>query len=207
MAEEHNALKYGPSISQAAAIAFGGAYGDVGISRLSESLTATADLWRMPEWALLRGEILFCRIPATIPAVAARFSSLELVNAATNTKLAVVRGIQNFTGATMEYNVEPGGAIAANPVVSRGKALDGRFPQLGEVSTCVITTGDVVAGIVAPTNALVQSAAALMMPIPPLIVPPGFKVFFINPTANTANRISVFWSERSPFPGELRARG
>lgn len=205
MAEEHNAIKYGVTISQAAAIASGGAYSDVGVSRLSETLTPTMDLWSRREWELLRGEIMFGRA-LTSPVVAARFSSIELVNPAGNTKLCVVRGIVRFGGAAgIDFSVDSGAALGVT-TTNRGVALDRRFPQLGETSTCTLVIGDLAAGAANVQWSTSTSVPASTVPLP-WVLPPGSKLFMVSDTAATAIFLNIFFSERSPFPGELQARG
>jgi hypothetical protein len=202
MAEEHNALKYGPQLSKAASVVLGGGYGDVGLSRLSESLVVVADLWSQPEWALPRSEILFARF-VDVPAVVARFASIELVNPIASRTLAVVTYIQSVAGA-FQASIDNGTAIAANPVTEAGVALDGRWPQLGETSRLSVVSGDLAAGVVTPQW---QWAAGLRDPTPTWILDPGRKLFLVCTGVTTAISANIVWRERFPFPGELQARG
>lgn len=205
MAEEHNALKYGPSLSTAGSIAAGGGYGDVGISRLSETLGPTINLWERTDWELLRGEILFARF-VTSAAVAARFSGHEIVNALGSGKLVVIRAIDVLSSVEVDAQIDNGGSIAANPVVTRGVALDGRYPQLGETSIVTITSGDFAAGANLPQQRLSTGTSA-QRPLCPWLLPPGRKLFLLGTAVLRAVHVNLFWSERSPFPGELQARG
>jgi len=206
MAEEHNALKYGPSISKAASTAAGGGYGDVGVSRLSETLTPTMNLWQRPEWELLRGEILFAR-SVLVSAVAARNSSAELINPTGSQKLVVLRLIEVILATGLvEFSIDSGAALAANPVTARGVALDGRFPQLGETSIATLVTGDLAAGA---TNVQWRTREAGKLGTAPLpwVLSPGRKLFAVTFGVLESFQANFYWSERSPFPGELQARG
>ena len=202
MAEEHNAIKYGTTISRAASTALGGGYGDVGVSRLSETLTPVADLWKPPEWALLRGEILFARTFVS-GAVALRNSAAELINPVGSQKIAVVTHWRVRAGAP-EIVTDSGGSIVANPVTMRGVARDTRYPQRGEVSIFTIVAGDLAAAAV---NEQWETSIGVLDWGIDFIIRPGSKLFFVNATQNQAFQLSVAWRERSPFPGELQATG
>lgn len=202
MSHVHNGLHEYTRLLDAAARAVGeksGAQDFSGIERFGETLTPIMDLWALPEWAILRGEILFARRQEA-PAVAARFSSTELVNPTGSGVLAVVLTVL-VDFSTVEGSVDSGVSIAANPVVRRGVALDTRFPQLGEVSRCTVTTGDVAANVALPQFRLATQAVVPM----PFILRPGKKLFMINVTANTAMGNSLVWSERPLLPTEDRA--
>lgn len=207
MAEEHNQIKYGTPISTAGAVVAGGAYSDVGISRLGETLTPVLNLWSMPEFFLPRAEILFTRF-VIVPAVAARFASAELVNPAGSGKLVVVRVIDiPYTSDRLEIVIDTGNAIAANPVVHKGLANDGRYASLGEVSIATLTTGDLAAGAVNPQWGVRQLTGHGFNAGPYWILSPGKKLFFITGGVNETFFLNLLWSERSAFPGELQARG
>lgn len=201
MALEHNAISYGTSISKAGASAFGLAEGEGGVSRLSETLGVQADLWSRPEWALLRGEIAFAR-HVFVAAVALRFSAIELTLDAGENKLLVVKEITSTLNA-IDIVIDNGVAIVANPVVNRGVPLDHRYPNVGEVSRAAVTTGDLAAGAVLPQiqrNANIPATQGW-------VLNPGGKLFIIANVVATAISVSLAWTERSPFPGELQARG
>lgn len=203
MAEEHNAIKYGVTLSSAAANAAGGGYGDVGVSRLSETLTPVMDLWSKPEWAHLRQERLYARA-LLIGAVAARNSSVELVNPAGSSVIAVLEQIQAIsTVLDVELSLDTGAAIAANPVVTRGVPLDGRQTLVtpGPTSRCTLTTGDLAAGVAA--GLLQYRFGNLDLITYPAILVPGSKLFVIQATQNQAFRLNLTWRERNAFPGEL----
>lgn len=168
-----------------------------GIERAGETLTPVMDLWALPEWALLRGETIFSRV-ALSPAVAARLSSVELVNPAASGILAVVLELALTGAADVQVSVDSGVAIAANPVVSQGVANDTRWPQLGETSRCTLTTGDVAGGIALPQDHITPTLRSIR----PYIIRPGTKLMAICGTVNTATRYNFLWTERPLLPNE-----
>jgi len=205
MAQEHNAIKYGAVLSSAASTAVGGAYGDVGVSRLSETLQPTFDLWGNPDWAILRGERLYAR-SVTSPVVAARFSSIELVNPTTSTKLVVVKRIRSTAAATDAFiTMDTGGVIAANAVTVRGLPREGRlFLSTGvQVSICTLTVGDLAAGVANEQDRITGNGAEVR---DDWVLVPGTKLFVIASTVASATQAMLSWSERITFPGELQAR-
>lgn len=200
---EHNALKYGVNLTRALERLVGLDDHEQGTTRLGETLTPVIDAWSRPEFALPRLEILYCRAPATVPAVAARNSILSFVNPVGSGIIAVVLGWVTYTGSVLDVQTGTGGSIAANQVTSLGVAQDSRLAQHGETSICQLITGDVAAGVAITQWTDVGSASESMRLLPQFIVTPGNKVDWINPTVNTAFRIGLLWSERRGFPGEL----
>lgn len=158
------------------------------LERFGETLTPIIDLWGQPEWQLLRGEIPYARVVFP-PAVAARFSSAEFVNATDDT-LAVMGII--LCGGSADMVVDSGGAIAANPVTTRGVCMDTRTKQLGAVSRCTITSGDVGAGVTLPQW---RATAAQQLPFR-FVIAPGKKLFIVSTVANTAVTYEFIWTER-----------
>lgn len=200
---EHNALKYGTTITRAVERVFGVDDGEQGLTRVSESLGVMADLWSRPEWALERGEVLYSRAPATAPAVVARNSIYSLVNPGGSGIIACVTKVRPLTGASMEAQLGTGGSVAANPVVSQGIAQDSRYKLIGESSILTITSGDVVAGVALPQWAYTPASTNQLDDVTNWIILPGFKVDWINLTQNNAFRVQFQWWERKAFPGEL----
>lgn len=168
-----------------------------GLERAGETLQPVMDLWALPEWALLRGETIYSR-SVLPPAVVARNSSVELVNASTSGVLVVVLFIRCIAGSDMQVQTDSGIAIAANPVVSRGVANDTRFPQLGETSQATITSGDVAAGASLPQELLTSTIASTH----PYIIRPGSKLFIVATTVNVAMSCNLMWTERPLLPNE-----
>jgi len=202
---EHNAIKYFPNLARLGERAFGLDDNEQSITRLSETLQGSVDLWSQPEFALYRGDVIFARAPATIVAVVARFGIASLINPVGSNTIAVLRqAYMSGATASLEAAVGGGGSVAANPVTTQGVAIDTRYPPAGESSVCTIVTGDVAAGITLP-QWVTQAANNLttITPMLPVIIIPGRKVDWINTTANQPYRIQLVWTERKPFPGEL----
>lgn len=204
MADLHNGLKEYTSLLRGVARAVGeqaGAQDFQGIERLGETLTPVLDIWGQPEWSLLRGQIQFAR-RMNSPAVAARFSGLELVNPTGSNKLVVVEAI--FTGATaqdVDFQTDTGGALGATATF-RGVATDTRYPQLGESSMCTLVSGDFAAGA-----SLTQYRTNATTPAQPLftgkfVLAPGTKLWLLGTTVNTALSASLRWSERTLLTNE-----
>lgn len=203
MPHVHNGLHEYSRLLDAAARAIGeksGAQDFTGIERFGETLTPTMDLWALPEWAILRGEILFARA-AAVGAVALLFSSLEFVNPATSNVLAVVLLLRNVAGvAAFQTGVDSGAALGAVGVL-QGVAVDTRYPQLGEVSRCTITQGQLAGAIALPQDTINPGITATI----PYIIRPGNKLMLINPIANQGISSTIFWTERPLLPTENRA--
>jgi hypothetical protein len=196
MAELHNALTGYPKLLEA----FRRAIGETspaftGIERAGETLTPTMDLWALPEWALLRGEVLFAR-SVSVAAAAALFSSIELVNPTGSGVLVNVLAIASF-GTSVNTNVDSGAALGAI-ATTQGVALDTRFPQLGAVSRATVTTGQLAAGAALPQDTLAQN----MRSTTPYIIVPGKKLFIAPLAVNLVNLCALVWSERPLLPGE-----
>lgn len=205
MAEEHNAIKYGTALSKAISTAVGGGYGDVGVSRVSETLGPQIDPWARPEWELLRGEILYSRY-LFVGAVAARISGIQMLAAPASTKLCVVRRIKRISGAFFLGLDTASTFSGLNPVVNRGVPCDRRFPQIGEVSQTQLISGDFATTVAAAFQQDLLAAANIQCDTP-WILPPAATLFMLGNVVNAAMEVQIFFSERTPFPGELQARG
>jgi hypothetical protein len=203
MAEEHNALKYGSPISVAAAAAAGGAYGDVGISRLSESLVAVMDLWGRPEW--LRGERRWAVSPSQA-GVAAEFAQVGVRNPAGSNILVVIEDFNLWdAGATTLIEAR----IAASTVVdatSTPQSRDTRLPFQTGLRT--VSLANSAAAILGALNQKfeINPATYAYYPIG-VVLSPGFD-FFIGPEiVFTTIGATLRGYERVAFPGELGTRG
>lgn len=200
MPHVHNGLHEYTRLLDAAARAIGeksGAQDFSGIERFGETLTPTMDLWALPEWALLRGEILFGRsvFNAANPAT---FQSVEVVNPAGSNVLAVLLEIDNRNGG-VEPGLDVGPALGVVATV-RGAAHDGRYP-FGELSRCTLVLGRLAGPTAIPQDNLIGGSRTSR----PYILVPGTKLMLIAPAANTDVGLSVFWSERVLLPSEERA--
>lgn len=170
-----------------------------GIERAGETLTPTMDLWALPEWALLRGETIFSRI-WSVGAQAALFSSAEFVNPAGSGVLAVVLELGNVSGNTLQASIDSGTAIGVVGTV-RGVANDSRFPQLGEVSRCSITTGNLAAGAALAQDHIPNNSRSVRA----YIIRPGNKLFISTGAVNLDCVGNLYWTERSLLPNEQNA--
>lgn len=169
-----------------------------GIERAGETLTPIMDPWALPEWALLRGEVLYARRTGGGAAGAGNFTSLEFVNPAGSGVLATILEIQvtpSFNA--VEYSVDVGPALGV-VLTARGVIHDTRGPAFGEVSRCTMVVGVLLAGV-ALSQGVINVAERMTRP---LIIRPGAKLFLIPGAANTSNDCSIFWSERPLLPAE-----
>ena len=91
MASIHNAITR-QNFNKAVRGALGIAKSDPALERFSETLDVTMDLWSMPEWAFLRGELLWAS-GVTQVAVAAEFSGAAVVNPVGSQSLVIVDDI------------------------------------------------------------------------------------------------------------------
>ena len=202
MAELHNQLHRLTTVQSAYKKALGEDVGEFrGLERAGETLTPLINLWDRPEWELLRSEIIFSRV-GTAAAVAARFSSVELVNPTGSGILAVVRRVA-LHGGTAQMSVDSGGALGVT-TTTRGIANDTRYATLGEASVCTVVFGDLAAGIALPQDQ--ATAAAPSGPLGsfnPYILAPGRKLFVIATAVLSAITVGLLWTERRALPGEL----
>lgn len=192
----HNALTNYVQLLNGFRRALGEMGGDFsGIERAGETLTPILNPWSLPEWALLRGEILFARSIA-VGALAANYSIQELVNPTGSGVLAVVLEIMNV-GSLMQTSIDSGPALGVL-ATNRGVAVDARFPQLGEVSRCTVVSGQVAGAISLPQDAIVANTRTVR----PYILQPGKKLYTSPTAVNTASWLTWFWSERTLLPNE-----
>lgn len=201
MPHVHNGLHEYNRLLDGAARAIGeksGAQDFTGIERFGETLTPVMDLWALPEWAILRGEILFSRAVEVTPG--ATFGSIELVNGASTGVLAVVLDFRTTSAGTVIVGVDSGVALGAS-ATTQGVANDTRFPQLGAVSRCTVVTGGLAATVALPQEVINTNNASQR----PYIIIPGKKLMIIADTVNQVVRGSLLWTERPLLPTEGRA--
>lgn len=200
MPHVHNGLHHNTQLLTAAARAMGevsGAQDFSGIERFGETLTPIVNLWDLPEWALLRGEVLYTR-RIDVAAVAAQFGVVELVMATGRNNIATVLGLHNLSAIDLDMNMDNGAALTA--AFGNGVANDGRFPP-GEMSQLAIHAGTRVAGV-----ALSQWVTSTLTRCDiPWVLTPGDRLFIAGSVVNTAIRLNVFFTERQLLPTEGRA--
>jgi len=205
VAQEHNQLIYGPSISKAAAQAFGGAYSDVGISRLSESLQVVADLWSKPEWAFLRNEFLWWINPSQA-AVAAEFAQVGIRNPSGSGMIVVVDRLCALASVSTQYElrIRAQGTIDATATPN---ARDTRLPQLAS-GLRTVSMAHTEPAATGPLGFLCASfeqhnEIGVMVPVD-FVLSPGFELLVGPSVVNVLANVSFWGRERQAFPGELR---
>ena len=202
MAEEHNALKYSPLISQGAAVVLG-----VGISRLSESLVVAADLWSKPEWAFPRGELLWSVNPSQA-AVVAEFSQVGIRNPVGSGLIIVIDEIEIVGPAVVGAMEERLAASTVVDATGSPSCRDTRRPPTSGANVQTVSFANAAAarlGFLLATHAL---NANLWNRYPvEVVLTPGFD-FYVGPSlVNTAISCNFWGRERFAFPGELPTRG
>jgi hypothetical protein len=205
MAEEHNQLKYGSPLSKAASVLSGGGYGDVGVSRLSETLYPCIDLWSRPEFARLREERIWIINPST-GAVAAELAAVGVFNPTDSNLIVVVKGfLVDPSAATTAVQVR----VAANSTVtfdatSTVNARDTRIPvQTGcRTGSFAHNSAAVIGALMGQYRYLANSAVdEIELDI---VLSPGFFLAVQHTAVNVALNATLRGYERVAFPGELR---
>jgi hypothetical protein len=200
MPEMHNALHRG-ALSRAIKDAVGATKSDGGLERYSETLQGVIDLWRLPEWAYLRGESLMM-FGAIASAVAGEFSYNGIENPAGSEEIVVVDELLIEGAGT--YNIRF--RCTDVPTVSAGVIRrDLRWPA-AQVSRSLFISGAEAAGSGANMLRFSLPAAATQQPLwMPLgiVLPPGTNVVVEHGTVNTAFTGNWKWRARAALPGEL----
>lgn len=216
MAEVHNAIKYGTDIAHAAGLATGMDRGSGGVERTSETLQPTFDLWTNPEWAFLRGELLWSSQRLTAPAVAGEFGAvaITLPLVATGPWIATIKGVTGRTQVT-EQALKLGlslrstiiGTLAAaalgNPLCQDCRKADKNGFGLGAPALeawegsdpASINSAWEQSGGVAGTTRLFYTT--------PYVIKPGFGIFVQGLTINLAFDVNIWGTIRRALPGEL----
>lgn len=209
MAQTHNEIRKG-WLSEAVNRALGRTR-EGGIERISETLDPVLNLWGMPEWAYLRGELLWSG-QVTQVAVAGEQSMLALTNPANSNLIVVIESIllagsvQNvrITPTVLRTDIEATLALALVP-----QARDNRWWQspivVGKQARTQFWTGSNAGslggigtekiGIVAGTFTLAAT--------PPYILRPGTSLLIEGVTVNLGVDFTVSGRERTAYPGEL----
>lgn len=201
---EHNELKYGSPLSNAAAILSGGGYGDVGISRLGETLTPVLDLWRRPEFALPRGERRWVVNPSD-GADVANFSQVGIASPTGSNLIVVVEGFWISDGTNRKMFVRAGANVAFTST-STPNALDTRIPLLTGLRATSFTHRS-AAQMGSNMGEYRFLANTTQVFIYNYVLTPGFFFALAQETINVAINATFFGYERVAFPGELTARG
>lgn len=169
-----------------------------GIERAGETLTPVLDLWSLPEWRLLRGDVTYSLRATEVAAQAGLFSSFELVNPVGSGILAVVEAIRSDTANAINVVTDSGGALGAVGT-ERGIALDTRYAQLGQVSACTIVRGNLVGGAANLQDIIKANLESDQF----YVLRPGTKLFLSTQAVNLALAAQFRWRERLATDDEL----
>jgi hypothetical protein len=212
MSNVHNAMGRG-RLSQALRSAIGQQNAEGGIERYGETLTPTIDLWQLPEWAILRNEILFS-LHMPINATVGEFSmggiSCPLAVGAQQ-YLIFVDEIWAATGnaaGSFDLALQLRSALAATLTLQQPVARDMRAGPntLGaNVPAPEGWTGSDPAAFVNVVDRNVNPTVFGMVPLvsAPWILKPGAALVVQNGTANQTLRVTFKGRARSALAGEL----
>jgi len=202
----HNALTRG-NWSKALQAALGVQKADGGVERYGETLTPGIDLWGLPEWARLRGEML-AGGPFSVTSAAGTLSEVLLLNPTTNFMATVTRIWWAFdTRQELHYARLNQGTLPAGFVAANSGPVDFRDPRLIATSStkCILAQAANAAidgGISfdAPTH----SALNTLEDREPIVVGPLTGLILRAPAVGVnLLRGGIRWRERATLPGEL----
>jgi hypothetical protein len=202
----HNALHHFTAYQSAFRKAVGEAdAGFSGIERAGETLTPILDLWRWPEWAVLRGEILFSA-QSDVAAVALERSFVGVRNPAGSGLIVIVESMLAIpTTAVFEQLEVFHGAIIATDVDGSEQVAprDTRLPLAG-VSRIVQIHGTGVAAIGSTSftrwGTIINEVSRDHTVH---VLTPGFELRCYHATANTALNLNIYGRIRPALDGEL----
>jgi len=206
--QSHNGLERAGALTSALKDALGATDAEGGLERFGETMTPVIDLWRQPEWALLRDELPWA-FTLTQPAVAAEFSAVGIVNPVGSRKLLVVdmlcyrslatQGINSgwATSAVILSTLASSQAVLtrdlrANPQVAAALVAFGSDAAIGSIITQTLEADSVAA-----------AAANQLGHVTPVILPPGFGFAAVGTTVNSNIVVTMAGRERPVFPAEL----
>lgn len=176
-----------------------------GIERAGETLTPVLDLWRNPEWAILRRELHFSSFVNTNTAAAGRFAAVALTNPAASGKIVTVRRVLTCSSPNWDCGVDSttGASILANLVTQEARPLDTRHNAGGVLrpNSALLQHGDV--GAVFGLQAAFHSEDIQEQPSPWFVIAPGMAWIAIGSTAATDVQLNIWWTERQALSGEL----
>jgi hypothetical protein len=208
MAEIHNGIKYETGVLGALALAAGLSREESGVERLSESLTPIMNIWDLPEWAILRGELLLGRGILSPAGGAATFAGGSVLNPAGSGKIAVITHCTASVPAVAEI-------AASRDTETSINTQFGTFVTSGRRESRAASKGRCLAGFGAPATTLTGDVlyrqnvlANTVLEISELVgvvLSPGTGVFVQNALANSLIYVTFGWRERMTLPGELTA--
>jgi len=199
---EHNQIKFGSSISRGVKRLFGLDDLEDGVTRLSETLYATAELSGRPEYLYPQNEKIW-GVTSLQGATAAEFSTVGISNPAGSGFLVVVEQI-HITAASEVYTIRVGANIAF-AATGKPTQADLRIPGLPNASfTCNSFAHHSAAQIGTTLYQVTLSGGNVFNHYEiPIVLPPGFFMAVDRSTVNTALQVSFYGRERPANPGEL----
>lgn len=177
-----------------------------GIERFGETLDPVIDLWRLPEWAFLRGERI-CGAAVTVNAGAAtECSAVALRNPANSGMLAVVEYaiVSLTTAAGVQCQMASEAAVDAVLATDTvGVNLDTRFANQTN-PVCFLSSGATPAIPIGVRFAFPTRPTYFDTPeVAGVVLSPGFCLVIQNPDDAAAIHVAYRWRERKANKGEL----
>lgn len=206
----HNELSRG-TLSRALTLAVGAARGESGLERYGETLTPVLDLWSRPEFALLRGEVLWAQL-ATLTAVVGEYSGAAIINPTGSGLLVLVNGMVRGGGASFTWGIATEAALVATYAGNTFVAtpIDGRKYKPGLLTGTATGPGIVFGSDPAPqviaslgqvtTTALTSDERPFQFPI---ILRPGQAALIETANVNTGTNAAFWGWARRANVGEL----
>lgn len=208
MPRVHNQLTRGPWTSALKA-ALGDSRNEGGIERFGETMQPVVDLWRLPEWAFLRDEVLAAG-QFIVTSAAGTLSEALLLNPTDSNVMAVITKIHlalTSAGAQLFYRRLNQGTLPAGFVATATGPVDFRNAQLiaAQATRCIVAQ----AANAAADGGIAFDAISLTVNLvhedtEPIILGPGSGLV-INVSAVGVNTMvgGFRWRERQLFGGEL----
>lgn len=218
MADIHNGIKYATGELNALGIAGGLARDQSGVERLGETLTPIMDIWSQPEWAWLRGDLLWVSRPMISAAGAGALSAFATCLPASARLICVVEGAwarSATAGDVMTLGVDLRTTITAVPMATTGtrpRARDNRlvatpsFPNEAQAEVPLdnftgSSAGNV--GIALEQRTVPGVNVAVEFRSVPYVLRPNTGIW-IQGSTNNLLVVGGFWGRlRVPLPGEL----
>ena len=170
------------------------------VDRLGDTLVPVLDQWAQPEYAFLRNDIRFSRFSVQA-AVAARFSSIQLVLPDTAQVLVIIDKIVPAFATDIDVQLDPLGAVIGNlNNATRGLSNDDRY-QSGLLSSQV-TVNEVDNAAGASLTQWRISTATPGRDVPWFVLAPDSKLFLFSTAVNTTIAANISWREYPIFPTE-----
>lgn len=215
MGQGHNELRRG-QLSVALTRALQDARGSGGLERYGETLTPNIDLWSLPEWAYLRGEVLGAQY--RFVAAGANNGAAAICNPLTSRSLVVVEAVNVWTAGqdTVSLYLGTDSAVVLNLSQlcarrdNRPAQDDGTAPGALMCRTLIRYADGTIAAIPPDWNVELerQVAAAAGGNVPadfrclPIVLAPGRMLIVYNLDVASAMNVNFKFRERSNIDDE-----